>query len=127
MMKIMHHDYMETGQCNYYIGKVPLASSLLAMAFPKGSSLVPDFNKWLTSLVETGQVTQLMLNLTSNAKACMARPGKENKSNTPLVLTLDDLGGVFFLLVGGVLLSTLVFLGECLVHHLKKSTRKPVR
>ncbi|XP_037794944.1 glutamate receptor 1-like [Penaeus monodon] len=122
MKKVMHHDYTETGQCNYYIGKVPLSSSMLSMAFPKGSSLVPAFNKWLISLVETGHVTRLMFDLTSNAKACMVRPGKEKKTNTPLVLTLGDLGGVFFLLAGGVLLSILVLLGECLVHHLAKST-----
>ncbi|XP_047499265.1 glutamate receptor ionotropic, kainate glr-3-like [Penaeus chinensis] len=105
MKKVMHHDYTETGQCNYYIGKVPLSSSLLSMAFPKGSSLVPAFNKWLTSLVETGQVTRLMSDLTSNAKVCMVRPGKEKKANTPLVLTLGDLGGVFFLLVSEIRLS----------------------
>lgn len=61
----------------------------------------------LISLVETGHVTRLMFDLTSNAKACMVRPGKEKKTNTPLVLTLGDLGGVFFLLAGGKLVLTL--------------------
>ncbi|XP_042871397.1 uncharacterized protein LOC122252797 [Penaeus japonicus] len=121
MMQIMHHDYMETGQCNYYIGKVPLASSHLSLAFPKGSSLVPIFNKRLTSLVETGQVTRHIYNLTYNAKPCMVRPGKENKVHTPIVLTLDDLAGVFFLLAGGILFSIFVFLGECLFHRFKSN------
>ncbi|XP_066949352.1 probable glutamate receptor [Macrobrachium rosenbergii] len=106
MKKIMSDDYSETGQCNYYIAKEPIVVSSYAFAFPKNSSIIPHFNKLVTMLKEGGIINRYSQEFTSNATACMVKPGKEEGVST-LVLSLGDFGGVFLLCLGGMCLSNL--------------------
>ncbi|XP_068212546.1 probable glutamate receptor [Palaemon carinicauda] len=99
MEKIISDDYGETGQCNYYIAKESIWASSFAFAFPKNSSIIPHFNKQVTMMKEGGIISRYRQEFTSNATACMVKPGKEGGYST-LVLSLSDFGGIFLLFLG---------------------------
>ncbi|XP_071528866.1 glutamate receptor ionotropic, kainate glr-3-like [Panulirus ornatus] len=125
MRKIMHDDYGRTGKCHYYIAKDIIRSAPLAFAFPKRSQLAPLFNNWMAPLKESGLVSRSLLELTSNATACLVPPGREGGLVSSLVLTLSDLAGVFLLFTGGLALATAVFVVERCVRSLAGCMRKP--
>ncbi|XP_071528865.1 probable glutamate receptor [Panulirus ornatus] len=117
MRKIMSDDFGRTGECHYYIAAEPIKSAPLAFAFPRGSPLTPHFNRWMAPLKESGLVSRSVLELTSNATACLVAPGKEGGLGSTLVLTLSDLAGVFLLFVGGLVLGVLIWTLEALLSY----------
>ncbi|XP_064083571.1 glutamate receptor ionotropic, delta-2-like isoform X2 [Macrobrachium nipponense] len=119
MKKIISDDYSETGQCNYYIAKESIWASSFAFAFPKNSSIIPHFDKLVTMMKEGGLISRYRQQLTSNATACMVKPGKEDGIST-LVLSLSDFGGIFLLCLGGLVLGAILLTGELATSWAKK-------
>ncbi|KAG7158153.1 Glutamate receptor 1-like 5, partial [Homarus americanus] len=112
MRKIMSEDFGETGECNYHIATEPIRAAPLAFAFPKGSTLVPHFNKWMAPLKESGLVSRSVMEVTANATACLVPPGKEEGYKPSLILTLTDFAGIFLLFAACLVFSFLVFITE---------------
>ncbi|XP_068229216.1 glutamate receptor 1-like [Palaemon carinicauda] len=117
MRKAIHDDFSSTGQCNFHIARKPLYGMSLAYAFPKKSGLTGEFNKWLTSLEESGIILRSVLKETSNATNC-ERSLKRSGSTSP-ILGFMDLAGMFLLCIGGLLLSTVVLVAEVIIYQLK--------
>ncbi|KAK7080268.1 hypothetical protein SK128_019859 [Halocaridina rubra] len=101
MKIIMSDDYSKTGKCHYYIAKEEVLTLIGALAFPKGSPLIPHFNKWIIRLKQAGLLEKYQSDSTINATACMVSPGKGEKT-VNLVLSLQEMGGVFILFLGDV-------------------------
>ncbi|XP_068227741.1 probable glutamate receptor [Palaemon carinicauda] len=114
MKKVISDDYSATGKCNFYIAREAILSAPFALAFPKGSALTPIFDKWLSLLKESGEISHSILGETTNATACLVRPGKEaGKGYTPF--SLMDLSGIFLLSFVGTTISLIALLLEMII------------
>ncbi|XP_045109436.1 glutamate receptor ionotropic, delta-2-like [Portunus trituberculatus] len=114
MKKVMSDDFSMTAKCNYYIAKEPMFYTSLSFTFPKKSHMVPLIDKWLVRLLESGIVNRWVHEYSSNATVCLLPPGKETGITTK-VLTIEDLGGIFLLLVAGLTMATVLFALEKLM------------
>ncbi|XP_068222938.1 probable glutamate receptor [Palaemon carinicauda] len=120
MKKIMSDDFSALGECNYYIAKQTIWYTNFAFAFPKKSPIVPLFDKLITMMKEGGLIDRYRSKSIPNATHCMVRPGKEGGTNS-LVLSLNDLTGIFLLVVGGVTLGICAIIVELITNKLKKN------
>ncbi|KAK3889127.1 hypothetical protein Pcinc_006869 [Petrolisthes cinctipes] len=121
MKKVISDDYGATSQCNFYIAREAIWVIPMAFVFPKKSRLIPEINKWVGILKESGLFSYYVGQFTSNATHCLVPPGKENGVTT-LVLSLTDFAGIFTVLGVGLVLSLVVFLLEKTVHSLNHKT-----
>ncbi|KAK8374177.1 hypothetical protein O3P69_018913 [Scylla paramamosain] len=117
MKKVMSDDFSKTAKCNYYIAKEPIWINSLSFTFPKKSHVLPLINKWLVRLLESGMVNRWIHEYSFNATACLLPPGKENGITTK-VLTMEDLSGIFLILVTGLAMAMVVFALEKLIEML---------
>ncbi|XP_066960393.1 probable glutamate receptor isoform X1 [Macrobrachium rosenbergii] len=119
MKKIISDDFSALGECNYYIAKQTIWYTNFAFAFPKHSPIIPLFDKLITMMKEGGLINRYRGMSIPNATHCMVRPGKEGGTKS-LVLSMDDLTGIFLLVVGGVTLGIFAIIIELILHKLKK-------
>ncbi|KAK3879123.1 hypothetical protein Pcinc_016282 [Petrolisthes cinctipes] len=120
-VQVISDDYGATSQCNFYIAREAIWVIPMAFVFPKKSRLIPEINKWVGILKESGLLSYYVGQFTSNATHCLVPPGKENGVTT-LVLSLTDFAGIFTVLGVGLVLSLVVFLLEKTVHSLNHKT-----
>ncbi|XP_068212066.1 uncharacterized protein [Palaemon carinicauda] len=119
MRKAIHDDFSQTGECFYHIARNPLFQASIAYAFPKGSPITEEFNRWLTPLKESGVINKQVLESTSNATTCLSNKGQGQGQGNP-VLVFMDLAGTFLLWLGALFLSLLFFLGEIGTRYLER-------
>ncbi|XP_064099491.1 uncharacterized protein LOC135210560 [Macrobrachium nipponense] len=112
--QVISEDYSATGQCNFYIAREAILSAPFALAYPKGSKLTPLFDKWLHLLQESGKISNSILAETTNATACLVRPGSE-VGNGHASFSVMDLSGVFLIFVVGIAISLTVLLLEVFI------------
>ncbi|XP_022250141.1 ionotropic receptor 93a-like [Limulus polyphemus] len=101
--------YSRGGECGFYIAKQKFHRYILVMTLRKGlpKSLSSKVNRWIASLVESHLLSATVNNYIGNYTKCLGRKAEETNA-----LSLDDLQGVFILLLGGFCLAIISFTCE---------------
>ncbi|XP_064102846.1 glutamate receptor ionotropic, kainate 2-like [Macrobrachium nipponense] len=125
MMKMfLTEDYMDKGNCKFYVSKETFLPVTFCMVVPKYSPLRGPINEGIRAVVEGGFYDYWLKNSFANAKSCKKPPTKITIMEP---LSLANLWGMFVLLVGGYLASFVVLCleisGEKILRFSSSSTR----
>ncbi|KAK3891584.1 hypothetical protein Pcinc_004531 [Petrolisthes cinctipes] len=100
LRQLMHNSFSRSGYCRLYVTTEGILHSSVALAFPKGSPLLPKFNKIVWRLKEFGLLQHLYHNEVANASECL-KPVTATTTTTDLrPLELGDFYGVFSVYAG---------------------------
>ena len=117
-------DFSASGRCNYYSMRETFLTAPQVMALQKGNQLLnDDVNELLNLASQMGLVEGLFGETLKNGSKCdtwndIQATHRGNEEN--VVLKLDDVKGMLILLIIGLGSSISVFIGEMVVHRLKK-------
>ncbi|XP_069941776.1 glutamate receptor-like [Cherax quadricarinatus] len=100
------NDFSHTGRCDFYKSRERLMPAILASIAQKGSPLIPAFNKRILALTEAGLYYQWLKASLPNSTSCAHPPTKITVSSS---LSLNNIWGMFVILGGGLILSTVIF------------------
>ncbi|XP_068214587.1 glutamate receptor ionotropic, delta-2-like [Palaemon carinicauda] len=106
MMKIfLTEDYMDNGNCKFYVSKEKFLPLTFALIVPKNSPIQGPINEGIRAVVEGGLYNYWLDNAFVNAKSCKNPPTKITVMSP---LSLTNLWVTFVLLVVGYLASIVV-------------------
>ncbi|XP_069957608.1 probable glutamate receptor [Cherax quadricarinatus] len=108
-------DFTKTGQCFFYESREEFLKIMFAMIGPKDSPLVPALNKRIMSMTEAGLFFQWLKTEERNSTICYGAPNKITVNKT---LSINNVWGMFVILIMGYFLSVCVFCLELLVGYL---------
>ncbi|KAK3863410.1 hypothetical protein Pcinc_030820 [Petrolisthes cinctipes] len=121
LRQLMHNSFSRSGYCRLYVTTEGILHSSVALAFPKGSPLLPKFNKIVWRLKEFGLLQHLYHNEVANASECI-KPVTATTTTTDLrPLELGDFYGVFSVYAGvfpQCFPPTLLMTSQCTSHDL---------
>ncbi|XP_069941763.1 ionotropic receptor 93a-like [Cherax quadricarinatus] len=103
----------KTGKCTLYESREKFLQIMLSMMGPKGSPIVPAFDKRITSMREAGLFSQWIKEDEPNSTVCN-KSGNKITVNEPLAF--KNVWGMFVILLVGHLISLSVFCFEILHH-----------
>ncbi|KAK3878518.1 hypothetical protein Pcinc_016861 [Petrolisthes cinctipes] len=101
------------GYCKMYMTKEGYGYTIVGLAFPKNSTLLPKIDKILLRLNDFGIMQHLHRNGVINASECLKPPSTNAVSLRPL--EPKDFYGVFSLYIGGVFVAMMVLFVELAV------------
>ncbi|XP_069943809.1 probable glutamate receptor [Cherax quadricarinatus] len=101
--------FTQTGRCDFYSSRERFLPMLLSMIGHKNSPLVPAISRRIMSLTEAGLYDQWFKYIVPNETSCIYFPTKITVSTS---LSLDNLWGMFMILVGGQVVAVFVLCME---------------
>ncbi|XP_069941778.1 glutamate receptor ionotropic, delta-2-like [Cherax quadricarinatus] len=99
-------DFSRTGRCDFYTSRERFLPTIMASIAHKDSPLIPAFNKRILSMTEAGLYYQWLKISLPNSTSCEHPPTKITVSSS---LSLNNIWGMFVILGGGLILSTVIF------------------
>nr|XP_053634336.1 glutamate receptor-like [Cherax quadricarinatus] len=120
MKKVMDWEFSANAQCHLYIAREKvLTNAMVAMAFRKNSSYLSKVNKIIHTVKEAGLISKWLGEQVTNASQCL-RPPSSDKRDGIAALNLDAFAGPLLILLGGIYVGVIVFVGEHLAQHTRK-------
>ncbi|XP_068216606.1 glutamate receptor-like [Palaemon carinicauda] len=118
--KVISWDFSNTGKCHTYIGREPVYSNIMmSIAFRRNSSYLPQANRLISILRNTGIFAKWLRDEIGNTTQCLKPPTSDRQDGIE-PLGIDAFYGLIFLLVGGWILGLLAFTCEyCIPHKLR--------
>ncbi|KAK3878517.1 hypothetical protein Pcinc_016861 [Petrolisthes cinctipes] len=110
---ILANNFNRYGYCKMYMTKEGYGYTIVGLAFPKNSTLLPKIDKILLRLNDFGIMQHLHRNGVINASECLKPPSTNAVSLRPL--EPKDFYGVFSLYIGGVFVAMMVLFVELAV------------
>ncbi|XP_037792822.1 glutamate receptor 1-like [Penaeus monodon] len=108
-----------TGKCHLYIASQKVfTNAMMAMAFKSNSTYLPNINKVIRKVKESGLLERWMASQITNTSQCLRPPSSDRRDGIE-ALDLEAFSGPLLVLAGGMAASFLVFVGE----HVKKTMR----
>ncbi|XP_068214364.1 glutamate receptor-like [Palaemon carinicauda] len=105
MKMFLTEDYMDKGNCKFYVSKEKFLPLTFCMVVPKHSPLRGPINEGIRAVVEGGLYNYWLENAFANSKSCKNPPTKITVMSP---LSFANIWGMFVLLVGGYLISIVV-------------------
>nr|XP_045611861.1 glutamate receptor ionotropic, kainate glr-3-like [Procambarus clarkii] len=109
VISLMFDDFLRTGRCDFYKSKEGYLWFIFSLVLQKNSPFLHVVNKRVMDLTETGFYLYWTRASGTSATTCAYPPTKVTET-TPLAVS--DLWGMFIILLGGYVVSLLVFLLE---------------
>jgi len=107
--------YAVSRECDYAFGKEEFFNEQVAMAFPKDSPWIKDFDRITKMALQTGLLKAWKQKFWPKEDECYAE--RIAGFGTALVLTITDMQGSFGMCMFGLLIGVLVLIGELMVWH----------
>ncbi|XP_042204171.1 glutamate receptor-like [Homarus americanus] len=123
MKKVMSWDFSTSGQCHLYIGRERVYSNtMMALAFQIKSSYLEKANVIIQRLRETGIMAKWLATEITNTTQCLRPPTSDRRHGGVQPLNLESFLGPVLIVLTGLSVSMVVFLGEHLVHRRSATT-----
>ncbi|KAF8795897.1 Ionotropic receptor 93a like protein [Argiope bruennichi] len=121
---MVERDFEKQGKCRITIAPKEFGVSELAVGLRRGSSLLLPLNDEIQQMRESGVLSHWKKKYSPAREECYSiesdNPGQRE-------VNLEDLQGPFYLLLLGIILGFLLFMGETTYSRLKKIIRKDVK
>ncbi|XP_069995854.1 glutamate receptor-like [Penaeus vannamei] len=117
MKKAMSWDFSSSGQCHLYISRENVYSNaIIAMAFKTNSSYLPQANRIIQLVKESGILSKWVEEQITNTSQCLLPPSSDRRDGIA-PLDIEDLAGPCLILATGLAAALLIFLFEHLTSY----------
>nr|CAH0102975.1 unnamed protein product [Daphnia galeata] len=108
-------DFQKTGKCNFQIAKEVFIGTASSFALAKNSPYTKSLSQGILELHQIGLVDFWDTWFRPMSPQCDGKPQNVNKKDKVMPISLKKVTGAFLVLLGGMSLSILAFLGEKIV------------
>ncbi|XP_042233818.1 uncharacterized protein LOC121874006 [Homarus americanus] len=107
----MNYYFSQVGRCDFYWSKESFLVTIYALIAQKDSPIITAFNARMRQILDYGLLDQWYYTILRNSTACTHAPDKITISTS---ISLNNIWGMFVILVGGEALGLFVLFCEIL-------------